>query len=619
MTTWNPPTERPYLYTNPAELAGMRRRLQAGEPAIRTALAALRAQARRAAEEPLPTFDHAFAVPLVFEGWHDAYTAVTRQGYWLHRDTEPALAAALVWRLADDEAALQACRRVLLHFAAGYIFDIEQYDAAMNDAVFGVPLLYAYDLTWDQYAPLERQLIERFFADMAGHILAGDKFWSRNHIGGDYNNHYAFHKLGMLCYGLHANRPEYVDYCFRPPFGLDEMLAHGLVDDGLSLECSLGYHFAVGMPVLLAGRALRLAGWPRDILATREDGARSWRDLYLSILNLLLPDGALPVVGDNYGELPALPRAQYALACEAWRDPRLAWALGRSAGDDDWLGQISRLLPGTTAAGTPPRPATRLWPEHGYALLVREGTGGYFGDASAACFVSFGYGGIHGHYDKLHCELCAGGVRWLTDAEGVPAPGQAAMTSRINEGWNRSTCANNTVVVDYKLQNWLKGNLAVSAWQPDACAITLLDDAGALYAGVRQERALRLADGRLLDRFILSSDDEHTYDYFLHLAAGAELELPPALMAQGSAGAGPAYAWLQAPRAMALPAGGITLRARKDGRAFSLHLRCNAPAELWTAVSSADEPGEKPGYPAVWLRCQARDVVFSGEFVWQDE
>ena len=207
MTAWNPPAERPFLYTNPAVLAGMRRRLQAGEPAIRTALAALRAQARRAAEEPLPTFDHAFAVPLVFEGWYDAYTAVTRQGYWLHRDTEPALAAALVWRLADDGAALQACRRVLLHFAAGYIFDIEQYDAAMNDAVFGVPLLYAYDLTWDQYAPLERQLIERFFADMAGQFCGRQVLVAQPHRR-RLQQPLCLHKLGMLCYGLHANRPE---------------------------------------------------------------------------------------------------------------------------------------------------------------------------------------------------------------------------------------------------------------------------------------------------------------------------------------------------------------------------------------------------------------------------
>ena len=191
------------------------------------------------------------------------------------------------------------------------------------------------------------------------------------------------------------------------------------------------------------------------------------------------------------------------------------------------------------------------------------------------------------------------------------------MTSRINEGWSRSFFANNTVVVDYKLQNWLKGNLAVSAWQPDACAITLLDDAGALYAGVRQERALRLADGRLLDRFMLSSDDAHTYDYFRHLAAGAELELPPALMVRDSAGAGPAYAWLQAPRAMALPAGG-TAAARKDGRAFSLHLRCDAPAELWTAVSPADErersrATRRCGCAASQGRCIQRGICLADE------
>ncbi|MHB9031764.1 MAG: heparinase II/III domain-containing protein [Anaerolineae bacterium] len=619
MHTWQPPSERPYLYTSPGEIAEMRRRLQLGEAHLGEALAQLLIQARKAAEQELPVFDHRFATALVFEGWGTGavYTAVSQHSYWLHRYTDPALAAALIYRLVDDEAALAACRRVLLHFAAGYYFDIEHYDIAMNEAVFGMPLLYAYDLTYDHYTPAERVLVERFMGDMAGHILAGDKFWAKNHIGGYYNNHYGFHKLGLLSYGLHANRPDYVEYCFEPPFGLPELLAHGLRDDGLSLECSLSYHFALAEPILLAGRALRLAGWPRDIMQAPDDGSRSWRDMFTSILNLLLPDGILPVTGDNYGDLPALPREQYLLAYSIWREPRFLWAVRRAEREVDWLGAICGLLPlDASAVEQAPHPVTRLWPEHGYALLVREGQGGYFSPSTAACFISYGYGGIHGHRDKLAFELAANGRRWLVDAEGQPDHTRHAMTARINAEWNDHTLANNTVIVDGLKQGFLRENAAVRAFDPDTRRIELADETGALYAGVRQVRELQLEAHELTDLFTVTSDSEHTYEYMLHLARGSELQLPAGASAQPSAGDGPAYAWLRECVCLPLPAAGLTLTARLGESALRLHLSCSQPAELWSAVSPTNEAWQPPHFRAVWLRCRAPEAVFRAEFSW---
>ncbi|MHB1355570.1 MAG: heparinase II/III domain-containing protein [Anaerolineae bacterium] len=617
MNNWQPPNERPYLYITSTEISATRTRLNTGDPQTVAACESLAATARQAAILILPDFDHRFAIPLVFEGWHSAYTDVNKQGYWLNKVTEPSLEAALHYRLTDDDASLETVRRILLHFAGGYIFDIEHYDVGLNDVIFGLPLLYAYDLTYDHYNALERVLIERFFADLAGHLLANDKYWVRNHIGGDYNNHYVWHKLGLASYGLHTGRSEYIDYCLAPPMGVFDLLQHGMRDDGLWLECSTGYHFSVALPMLLLGRSLTLAGWPLDLLNSPSARGNTWRDLFTSMLNLLLPDNILPTVGDNYGDPPTLPAEDYALAFAIWRDPRLAWATKDSPRHYKGLAAIGGLLGVDPAEVEEPQPTTRAWPEHGYAMLVERAPEGYFSPTSAACFITYGYGGIHGHRDKLTFELYAAGVRWLVDAEGRPSRERHAMTSRLNEEWNNHTLVNNGVVVDGAAQNWLKESLELREFNAVERRVVAAD-AGALYTGVRQVRTWQLALDALADTHELTSDTEHCYDYMLHLAPGAELEIALAMQSRVSAGDTQGYAWLREVRCVPLPTEGLTVRARLAGSELMITLQASEAAELWCAVSPRTEEWEPPHFPAVWLRTHCNNVVFKAEYRWQE-
>lgn len=617
MANWKPPTERPYLYITAAELAAAQARLTAGDPLVTSACRELAASANQAAALALPEFDHRFAVPLVQEGWHAAYTEVTRQGYWLNQIAEPALEAALHYQLTADVASLAAVRRILLHFAGGYLFDIEHYDVGLNDVIFGLPLLYAYDLTYDHYGALERVLIERFFGDLAGHLLANDKFWVRNHIGGDYNNHYVWHKLGLVSYGLHTGCAEYIDYCLAPPMGVFDLLQHGMRDDGLWLECSTGYHFSVGLPMLLLGRSLANAGWPLDVLNTPSARGHTWRDLFTSILNLLLPDGILPTVGDNYGEPPALPAEDYELAYATWRDPRLAWALKGAARHYKGLAAIGGLLGAADLTmAEEPQPTTRLWPEHGYALLVDCAPEGYFNPHSAACFITYGYGGIHGHRDKLTFELYAAGLRWLVDAEGQPSRERHAMTSHLNEEWNNHTLANNGVVVDGTTQAFLAHNLELRDFTAAERRVVVADD-GALYAGVRQLRTWQLGTGCLSDTYELASESEHCYDYVLHPAMGSEIIIPFEMQHVSSAGSTPAYSWLREPVCAALPAEGVTMQAHRDESKLTIKLQASAAAELWCAFSPRNEEWQAPAFPVVWLRSRCKNVTFKAEFSWR--
>jgi hypothetical protein len=615
MNNWQPPTERPYLYISRTELTAARARLGSGDPQTVAACEALALSAKQAASLILPEFDHRFAVSLVFEGWHAAYTDVNKQGYWLSKFTEPALEAALHYRLTDDKASLEAARRILLHFAGGYIFDIEHYDVGLNDVHFGLPLLYTYDLSYDHYSTLERVLIDRFFADLAGHLLANDKYWVRNHIGGDYNNHYAWHKLGLVSYGLHTGRIEYIDYCLAPPMGVFDLLQHGMRDDGLWLECSTGYHFAVSLSMQLLGRSLNLAGWPLDLLNTPSARGNTWRDLFTSMLNLLLPDNILPTVGDNYGEPPKLPAEDYALAYANWRDPRLAWAMKGSPQHYTGLAAIGGLLGVDSTKVEEPQPTTRSWPEHGYAMLVERAPEGYFKPKSAACFITYGYSGIHGHRDKLTFELYAAGVRWLVDAEGRPGRERHAMTSRLNEEWNNHTLANNGVVVDGAAQNFLKENLELREFDAVERRVVVAD-AGALYKGVHQVRTWQLESHALADTYELTSETEHGYDYMLHLAPGAELEIPIAMQSAASAGDAQGYAWLREVLWAPLPTEGVTIQARLAGSVLTLTLHASEAAEVWCAISPRNEEWEAPHFPALWLRTRCKKVRFKAEFSW---
>ncbi|MCE5258363.1 MAG: heparinase II/III family protein [Chloroflexi bacterium] len=608
---WQAPRTRPYLLVTPEMLANTRLALEMGQPSTHAAFARCEQLAQQALAMELPVFNNTWFIGLQRADWERTWN-----DEWVYTWkipgvlADPALGAALHYALTGAQASLRGAKRILQH-ALGFSFGASHFDVGLYYSFWCLPLLFAYDCIYNALTPEERQPIEEWFAAFGAAVRANDELWVKEILGGKLNNHYAWHKWALGVYGLHSGQAELVEYALEGPVGYRAMVTQGLRDDGLWLECSTNYNFSIHRPLTMLCWSLRNAVWPEDIFAKSFASQRSLLDMYLAPLYWLFPDGSVPNVGDCYGERVYLPQAEYAYAWAAYRDPRLAWALSRAHQESE---DFSERLIITTRAQDPEPPdiKTRNWPEHGYALLTSREGRPYFTERSAACFITYGYSGIHSHQDKLSFELHAAGERWLIDGEAETTSGNAFLAP-IERELGRSTLAHNTVMVDQRSQRSLNANLpAVFAAAERRILVT---DAGVLYAGVEQARELRLNDRSLEDCFMLRSDMVHTYDYLLHFAAGAALELPIQPEACPLWEAIP-YNWLRRVRRAELGADNLTVVARLNGKTLRLRLGFPVGSTLFAADFPRRDDYAEPQVPLLVVRCTAKAAVFKASISW---
>ncbi|MCE5260038.1 MAG: heparinase II/III family protein [Chloroflexi bacterium] len=616
MTAWSAPAH-PHLIATPELIAQAKTKLTAGfAPAVK-ALACAQAAARQAAVMELPVFDHAWFKGKTFDDWAEIYPQVTRDCTFIPRPyAEAALGAALDYVITDCAESLRATVRVLNHFAAHYQFDIEHYDVGMDYAGWGLQLLYAYDLIYREVLPQEREALDRFFSSWEAAIYACDQAWIKHGWGGYYNNHYAWHVQAIAAYGLFYNRPELVDYAFSSPMGIRECLVHSLVDDGLWFESSTHYNFVAGYAYVVLAWCLRNSGWPEDLFAARYGQAKGLRPLYDAALALLTPDGMLPNVGDCYGSRAELPAFQYEFAYAIYGDPRYAWVLAHHERDEDGLGMFSGLF-AAQELGPQLEPSvnTRIWPEHGYALLTQSGAAGYFGECSASCFVNFGYSGVHNNADRTSIELYAAGQRWLVDAESA-ASGHS-FSAQVQRELNRSTLCHNLVSVDAHDQHSIAHTLKMHSFKPDIARIVIGDE-GELYAGVTQVRSIALLQEELQDRIELSSAERHQYDYQLHLNAGIELELELPWQPASRLGQGVEYNWVRGAVQAAIPGHTLIFTLRQNGRMMNVALEVPQNALVIKGYLPRTHDYQPPHRQFIIIRAADRlSATFQARFCWQ--
>lgn len=565
----------------------------------------------------LPEFDHSWFKGKTFADWADIYPQVSRDCTFIPQaPASAALGAALHFAVTRASASLEGARRILLHFANHYRFDIEHYDVGMDYAGWGLQLLYAYDLIYHETASGERDRLDAFFTAWEQAIMANDLAWVKHGWGGLYNNHYAWHSQAIATYGLFYHRPDLVEYAFHSPMGIRACLVHSLVDDGLWFESSTGYNFVAGHAYMMLAWCLRNSGWPEDLFAARYGENKGLRPLYDAALDLLNPDGTLPNVGDCYGRRANLPVFQYEFAYAVYGDPRYAWVLANRERKEKGLGLITGLFAAQELGPQlQPRVANRCWPEHGYALLTQSNAAGYFGSRSAACFVNYGYSGIHNNADRTSIELYAAGQRWLVDAESS-ASGHS-FSAAVQRELNRSTFCHNLVSVDSRDQRSIPHVLELRDFAPDVASITIAD-AGELYPGVTQERTIILLPNEMLDRFEVNLSEPHQYDYQWHFNPGTELELPLDWQPAGPLGKGIEYSWVREAQMAAVAEGELCFTARQGGRALTVMLSVPANAVLLRGYLPRTHDFIPPHHPFLILRVSgACSVTFRARFSWQ--
>jgi len=599
------------LFVTSSDLAEARER--AGSRAWARALyERLGAQASEAATAPLPQFDGEWYRPLAASPWGDIYPEVAEHTYFRpNAAAMPALRLALAGALGLGDAYARRAAEIVLAFARTYDFSPVHWDVGMNYAGFGMLLLYAYDLASDAMDQGERGEARSFFDRLCAAVEQNDRTWTERLPWNAYNNHYAWHKWAIGSVGLLLGQPERVDYALNGPMGVRELLEGGVMDDGLWFESSTAYHFTTLYALMPLAEALRNAQWPVDLYTAEFRGGRCLRQLLDAPLGMAFPDATLPTIGDCYGRAVCL-RSEYAYeyGYRAYGDPAYGWLIADGPRTYGGIHEYCALTHGhdVPEGVRPPRAPSRIFREHGWAMLRSEEGPAYYGsDALAAC-LTFDRSSVHANADGLSLTLFGRGRCLLTDAEAT-ASGHA-FSSDVQRELNRSSVCQNLLLVDESDQRPRSQTLRLA----EACLdgpirrITV-DDEGALYEGVRQRRTIIVTADYVVDILTAGSSSPHVYDFLLHSVdddgltrTDLDLETTTALA--------PWAKWIRNAR-RARCGRQVSLRWCQGDVWLSIQLVTDGPAELVVADFPRTHSLELPPLPMALVRRRAPGVVFA--------
>lgn len=514
----------PFLITTPDEIRLARKRVNE-EAWAKDTVEQLKKQAEALENEPLPVFEKDWWIEASKKHWMQTYPEINHHtNFAVAGPMVKAMYTALLYSVTEDEKYANLVRKVLLHYC-DYEFFAEHPDVGLNWSVWCLRGLWAYDLVYNTVPETDRVKIDDFFTRAMEAVKKDDAWWIVNNPGGLFNNHFAWHKLMIGSYGLFYNRPDLVDYAINSDQGVRELIEHGSKDDGLWLEGSLNYQFTALIPLAEFASQLNHAGYSLDLWNHPLANGRTIRQLYEGPIDTLFPDGTLPTIGDTYGRRAKLTSLNeqvgkawenqwYYSAYNACQSPRFAWLL-KDKQNLPYQALFAKNLPPKDAP--PPAMKTRIWPEHGYiALRTQEGQDYWRGDGYSV-FMSYDADQIHSHSDKLGIMIFGRGKHLSIDPEAV-ASAQHAFSAQIQGELNRSTLCHNTIMVDEQNHTPVGSRLQLVDFvdSEDVKMVTVADEQGLIYPGIKMMRTVAATDDYVLDIFQVASDEEHTYDYLFH-------------------------------------------------------------------------------------------------------
>jgi len=415
--------------------------------------------------------------------------------------------------------------------------------------------------------------------------------------------------LGQL--GLFYKDRRLVRYSLYGPRGMLSSLAFGMVDDGLWCESSLTYHFTAIVPMVYLAEALRNAAWPDQLYQLEAPNGRTIKQAYDAIFGVLFPDGSIPPIGDAYGRKVFLhDELTYYYLARVYDDPRYRWLLQRA----------SRNRPEVLFIGCPSGPArapsisSRLYPEHGYALLRNRSDQQYW-DADGWCaFLNFDRSGVHCHQDKLSLMLFGCSKLLIPDVE-ARATVPHAFSAEIQRQLNRSALSQNTVMIDWQDQRPIERRLYLEEYRdlPSQAVATAADLDGWLYPGVRQSRTVCVTDDYVLDVFQVVAEQPHQICWIVHtIGHPDQVDTPVELTPRQIRRPGPAR-WLRTCRA-AESDESVWFEFSQDGVRFRITLAAEPATEfLCCGYPLTDEP-DCPTTPLLLVQRQANRTVFAAVY-----
>ncbi|MBI4333609.1 MAG: alginate lyase family protein [Chloroflexi bacterium] len=359
----------------------------------------------------------------------------------------------------------------------------------LDESDWLIDIAWAYDLVSDALSPADRTAI-------ASNLLRPAVAVIRNNRAG-LSNWQTWHNAAIAIAGFALNDTGLVNDAYNDPGrGFFKQLKDGASADGFWWEGSWGYHFYTLDPMLLLAEMGERAGM-------NTYAQSNLRAMFTAPLLMAMPDLALPRFNDDTGRVLKHDWF-YEAGYNRYRDPGMAFLLARGARPWQALLWGAETLP---PAGAAPPPASVLLPKAGYAVLRAGDTR----DPGYLAFKFGPHGGWHGHYDKL------GYVTFAADHQLALDPGTHSYAADSHEGWDKTTVAHNTIVVDEQDQAEATGNLRFYVGLPAFGLATA--DAGPAYPNrAALTRTLALTPDYWLDVTRAESLDgrPHRFDWVYH-------------------------------------------------------------------------------------------------------
>ena len=376
-----------------------------------------------------------------------------------------------------------------------------------------------------------------------------------------------------------------------PKLGFRQQIARGVQDDGMWLEGSAGYHFftIIGLePLAQAASHCNI-----DLYSPR------FKSMFDAPLALAMPDLRLPNFNDS-GLVDVTRYADdYELAYARWKDPAYLKLIkpDRRTGPLALLYGVTDLPTRSTATPAADSSPSHNSPASGYAILRSDNTR----DATWLCVKYGPHGGGHGHPDKNTFILYSTGQIIAADA------GTHAYGSPLHAGWDKTTLAHNTLVVDETSQSPATGKCLGFGRNDGIDYVTT--DAGPIYPGkdVRFIRTLVMLNSNTIlgiDHVTAGDGKEHILDLAFHLP-GSWLARPA-----GEAWTAPAktpYTFIEPASHVSLT-GPTTLTINNHDHPVSLTLLPSAPTQLITGAGVGESTSER--IPAAIFRRQAARTIY---------
>lgn len=431
-----------------------------------------------------------------------------------------------------------AWRRQALELALGIAeavdFRVTHYDSGMEFGNLALALCDVYLAAGDLMRDDEPERMQTQLRLAADAVLRCNEIWRTTELKSmAFNNHRICHMNVLLALGHCLGDDSLVEPAFDP---LDERsFLHyfdgAYYDDGLCYESSLHYHYAT------TGFFFSAALTQRALFPTRADffrlsgaNGRSLRDCFQAPFATAFAGLELPRVGDNYGGSTVIAgHPLFFTAYSAYGDP----LFGRMAHENEDRHPMLALLYGPESPVNAPLPKTisRLFPEHGYAVL-RDDVG-----VHKQAFLTGDRSGIHHQRDslQLQVELDDEIALYCTD---IKPTAQHGFSDDIHERYNRWPHAHSQLTVDELDQNTHTAPIPVREWSTGGPLqrMAMVDEHGDLQDGVTQGRFVSMRGDWICDCVIAAATAERTWRLFYHLPQGLpDLEVNSATQSEYSA------------------------------------------------------------------------------------